>query len=64
MSEITKQGELTMPQHLVENFPHATKVRVIVLFPSDQSDDADWSRLTSEQFLNGYAPGDAIYDKE
>ena len=39
------------------------KVRVLV--PEDnETGDADWSRLTAAQFLKGYAPGDAIYDKE
>lgn len=53
-----------MPPRLAASFAPAQKVRVIVLFPSGESDDADWSRLTAEQFLNGDAPGDAIYDKE
>ncbi len=63
MSEITKQGELPVPRHLAKNLPPAKKVRVIVLFPSDENEDADWSRLTAEQFLAGYAPGDAVYDQ-
>jgi hypothetical protein len=36
-------------------------VRVIVLVP-DFDDDREWSRLVTEQFLKGYAEGDAIYD--
>ena len=40
------------------------QVWVILLFPLDKAEDEAWSRLTTEQFLNGYAPGDAIYDKE
>ena len=64
MSEVTEQGQLPVPHYLAENLPPARKVRVIVLFPSDGMDDADWSRITADQFLSGYAPGDAIYDKE
>jgi hypothetical protein len=64
MSEVTEQGEVPVPRHLADTLPHAKKVRVILLYPSDETNDADWSRLTAEQFLNGYAPGDAIYDKE
>jgi hypothetical protein len=64
VSEISEQGKLSVPPQLAENLPPATKVRVIVLFPSGETEEADWSRLTSEQFLSGYAPGDAIYDKE
>ena len=64
ISEISGQGKLSVPPQLAENLPHATRMRVIVLFPSNETNDPDWSRLTAEQFLNGYAPGDAIYDKE
>ena len=39
------------------------KVRVLVP-ENGESEDADSSHLTTEQFLKGYAPGDAIYDKE
>ena len=62
-SEINEQGEVPVPRHLAETLPHS-KVRVILLFPSNESEDADWLRLTAGQFLDGYAPGDAIYDKE
>lgn len=27
------------------------------------AEDQDWAWLTAEQFLKGYAPSDAIYDK-
>lgn len=63
-SEVNERGELPVPRDLARTLAHAKKVRVILLFPSDDTEDADWSRLTAEQFLNGYAPGDAIYDKE
>lgn len=64
MSEVTEQGELPVPRHLADTLPPAKKVRVILLYPSDEAEDADWARLTAAQFLNGYASGDAIYDKE
>ncbi len=63
ISEVTEAGEVPVPRHLAGTLPHKRKVRVIVLYPTE-SDDADWTRLTAEQFLSGYAPGDAIYDKE
>jgi hypothetical protein len=63
-SEVTERGELPVPSDIAKTLPHSKKVRVILLFPSDEEEDADWSRLTAEQFINGYAPGDAIYDKE
>ena len=62
-SETTEQGKLPLPEHLADSLPHSTKVRVIILFPADERDNAAWSRCTAEQFLKGYGPGDAIYDK-
>ena len=64
MSEVNERGELPLPRDLARTLPHTQKVRVILLFPSGDPQEADWSRLTAEQFLTGYAPGDAIYDKE
>jgi hypothetical protein len=29
---------------------------------TNDDEDADWQRLTLEQFLQGYCEGDAIYD--
>ena len=63
ISEVTERGELRVPRQVAEKLPHAKKVRVILLFSSEGADEADWPRLTAEQFLSGYAPGDAIYDK-
>jgi hypothetical protein len=34
---------------------------LIVLQKSDE--EADWVRLTTEQFLKGYAESDAVYDE-
>ena len=36
-------------------------VRVILLIP-EPDEDQNWSYLTAEQFLKGYAESDAIYD--
>lgn len=63
-SEVNEHGELPVPRDLAKTLPRTKKVRVILLFPSDDTEDRDWSRLTAEQFLKGYAAGDAIYDKE
>lgn len=38
-------------------------VRVMILFDdSDINGDLDLKQITSEQFLNGYADSDSIYD--
>ena len=61
-TELSSASVLKIPKDAAVQLPKTGKARVIVL--TDESDDAEWSRLTAEQFLNGYAPGDAIYDKE
>jgi hypothetical protein len=35
----------------------------VVLLAGVDAEEADWQRLAFEQFLNGYAPGDDIYDE-
>lgn len=35
----------------------------VVLMSGDPNEDADWQRLAAEQFFQGYAPGDDIYDQ-
>jgi hypothetical protein len=52
---------LRVPDDLAAQIPKEESVRVIVLVPED-GEDADWQRLTREQFLRGYGEGDSIYD--
>ena len=61
-TELSNAAVLAIPKDAAVQLPKSGRARVIVL--TDESDDAEWSRLTAEQFLSGYAPGDAIYDKE
>jgi hypothetical protein len=35
----------------------------VVLVAGDSVDELNWQRLAAEQFLDGYAPGDDIYDQ-
>jgi mRNA interferase MazF len=35
----------------------------VVLMTGDTEEEADWQRLAAEQFFQGYAPGDDIYDQ-
>ena len=35
----------------------------VVLTTGESEEDADWQRLATEQFLEGFAPGDDIYDQ-
>ena len=53
---------LTVPPELAAQLRPEQPVRVILLV-SDADEDGAWARLTAEQFLTGYADGDAIYDE-
>ena len=61
-AELSGGSVLKIPKDAAVQLPKSGQARVIVL--TAESDDAEWSRLTAEQFLGGYASGDAIYDKE
>ena len=52
---------LTLPPEVAAKIEREQRLRVILIVPD--ADDRTWERLTADQFLNGYAPGDAIYDE-
>lgn len=60
---INPQGQLFLDVPL--GITSANRVRIIVLVPESETEleQNDWSKLTAEQFGDGYAPVDAIYDK-
>ena len=60
-STLSSDSNLKVPAALAEQIPKEGSVRVIVLVPDDETDDA-WRRLTERQFLSGYDEGDNIYD--
>jgi hypothetical protein len=62
MTLIKPDGTFTLPPEVAAQVPPEQQVRVLILFP-DSSDDADWARLTTEEFARGYAESDAIYDE-
>jgi hypothetical protein len=53
---------LTVPTELAAQLRPEQSVRVILLVP-EVGEDQEWARLTAEQFVRGYADGDAIYDE-
>lgn len=63
--KVTTDGKLDVPASFAELLIPGQIVRVIVLIneAADVLERADWSRLTTEQFLSGYSEADAIYDK-
>jgi len=60
-SKLGANSDLTVPEHLAGQIPKEKAVRVIVLVPEGDEDQA-WRRLAAEQFLAGYSDGDSIYD--
>lgn len=61
-ARVSPDQTLPIPSSIAAELPAGKTVRVLVLLP-DSSEDADWKRLTTEQFLKGYADSDAIYDQ-
>jgi len=62
---VNVQGELSLDRPL-ETFTDS-RVRFIVLVPEQAAvpieAEAEWTRLTTEQFLHGYSEADALYEK-
>ncbi|MBW3597310.1 MAG: hypothetical protein KY475_08550 [Planctomycetes bacterium] len=50
-----------IPPEVAAQIERDRPVRIIVLVP-DRAEDKQWAELTAEQFLQGYADTDAIYD--
>ena len=52
---------VTIPPHVASQL--APDVEVHVVLQAADNNEAAWDRLTTDQFLEGYAPGDDIYDR-
>jgi hypothetical protein len=52
---------LRVPAEVAAQIHEEQSVRVILLVP-EIDEDREWNALAAEQFLNGYADSDAIYD--
>ena len=61
-TQVNPDQTLPIPSSVAAELPAGQSVRVLVLL-LDSSEDADWERLATEQFLKGYADTDAIYDQ-
>ena len=59
--QVAPDQALHLPEDVAKHLTPGQRVRVILLL--EISEDADWNRLTAEEFLKGYAEGDAVYDK-
>lgn len=61
-TQVYPDQTLTIPPHVVAQLSAQHDVRVRLLIPESHEDEA-WERLSAEEFLQGYAEGDAIYDE-
>lgn len=61
-SHLNPNQTVTVPPDVAAQLNPEATVHV-VLITGDSKDDADWQRLATEQFFQGYAPGDDIYDQ-
>ena len=61
-SHLNSNNTIAIPQDVASQLQPSEPVRV-VLVTGEKTDDGEWNRMTAEQFLKGYAPGDDVYDQ-
>lgn len=59
---LSTNNTLAVPPDLAAQIQGNKVLRVLLLVPENE-EDQDWERLTAEEFGQGYAEGDAIYDQ-
>ena len=59
-SHVTADKTLSVPPDVARELKPEESIHVVVILRTDE--DRDWARLTAEQFLQGYAESDALYD--
>ncbi len=61
-TSLTPSHTLELPAELYAQLAPGSAVRVIVLLP-EVNEASEWQQLTTEQFFEGYAESDSVYDK-
>ncbi len=61
-SQLNPDRTLTVPASVVGAIPIGQTVRVLVLLAENDT-DPEWEQLTAEEFGQGYADTDAVYDQ-
>jgi hypothetical protein len=61
-SQLNSDHTLTVPASVMSAIPIGHTVRVLILIPETDA-DSEWERLAAEEFGQGYADTDAIYDQ-
>jgi hypothetical protein len=59
-----ENGALLVPSEVAKQLPQHSPLRVIIMVndEDDEEEERAWIRFGTEQFLEGYAESDAIYD--
>jgi hypothetical protein len=60
-SYLNHNRTVSIPPEVANQLTPDTPVHV-VLITGVENENAEWDRVTAEQFLQGYASGDDIYD--
>ncbi len=60
-AKLDSQANLKVPDDLAVQIRTDQPVHVILVLP-DSTEESDWRRLATEQFLRSYGDGDSIYD--
>jgi hypothetical protein len=60
-SHCNPDGSVIIPADVAAQLQPSDALRVVISTDQDP-EAAEWQRMTAEQFLEGYVPGDEIYD--
>ena len=60
-THVNDDETVNIPADVAAQIERNSPVRIVMLIP-DQAEDQQWAVFTAEQFLQGYADTDAIYD--
>ena len=64
-TQLTPDGKIEVPDEFRHMLPAGREFRAIFLIPETaDEEDADWNRMTMEQFFKGYSEEDAVYDEK
>ncbi|HLN33049.1 MAG TPA: hypothetical protein VK395_35290 [Gemmataceae bacterium] len=61
-TQLSANQTLAVPASIAGRIPVGRQVRVLVLVPEDETAQ-EWEQLAAQDFGQGYADSDAIYDK-
>jgi len=61
-TQLSADQTLAVPASIAGCIPVGRQVRVLVLVPEDETAQ-EWEQLAAQDFGQGYADSDAIYDK-